>query len=401
MAILSSEHSVRAAALGHPQLVQKLIARIEREGPITFADFMESALYDPEFGYYNLEARIGAGGDYWTSPEIHTIFARTIARQLAQVAGAIAPTGPFSVIEMGAGKGTFAEHILKTFQREQPALLKRLEYVIVERSAGMAQRQQDHLGPFRRAGMSIRWLPDLAALSSGSVTGVIFSNELVDAFPVHRVVQRPLGLREIFVGWSASQGFTEIEAPPLAPALQQYFSRLGIRLEEGQRAEVNLEALRWMRQVAACLRRGIVLTIDYGHTATDLYAPLRKGGTLLCYYRQTVSDSPYIRIGQQDMTAHVNFTSLALIGQESGLAVTGFTNQLHFLMGLGIEAAVEAVDPESNEAAFMRRLFQPGGMGSTFKVLIQHKDMPVPALDGLKSRPFFLDALTSGIPDHG
>jgi SAM-dependent MidA family methyltransferase len=401
MAILSSENSVRAAGLGHPQLVQKLIARIEREGPITFADFMESALYDSEFGYYHLEARIGAEGDYWTSPEVHTIFAQTIARQLAQAAEAIAPTGPFTVIEMGAGQGTFAGHVLKTFQREQPALLKRLEYVIIERSSGMTQRQQDHLGPFRQAGVPIRWLPELAALASGSVTGVIFSNELVDAFPVHRVVQRPLGLREIFVGWSSSQGFTDIEAPPVAPALQQYFPRLGIRLEDGQRAEVNLEALQWMRLVAACLRRGIVLTIDSGHTAADLYAPLRKGGTLLCYYRQSVSDSPYIRIGQQDMTAHVNFTSLAMTGQESGLAVTGFTNQLHFLMGLGIESAFEGIDPESSEAAFMRRLLQPGGMGSTFKVLVQHKGIPAPALDGLKSRPFFLDALTSGIPDHG
>jgi len=401
MAILSSENSVRAAVPGHPQLVQKLIARIEREGPITFADFMESALYDSEFGYYHLEARIGAEGDYWTSPEVHMIFAQTIGRQLAQAAEAIAPTSPFTVIEMGAGKGTFARYVLKTFQREQPALLKRLEYVIIERSSGMTQRQQDHLGPFRQAGMSVRWLPDLAALAPGSVTGAIFSNELVDAFPVHRVVQRPLGLREIFVGWSSSQGFTEVEAPPADPTLQQYFPRLGIRLEDGQRAEVNLEALRWMRLVAACLRRGIVLTIDYGHTAADLYAPLRKGGTLLCYYRQSVSDSPYIRIGQQDMTAHVNFTSLALTGQESGLAVTGFTNQLHFLMGLGIESAFEGIDPESSEAAFMRRLLQPGGMGSTFKVLVQHKDIPAPILDGLKSRPFFLDALTSGIPDHG
>ena len=401
MAILSSENSVRAAELGHPQLVQKLIARIEREGPITFADFMESALYDSEFGYYHLEARIGAEGDYWTSPEVHTIFAQTIARQLAQATEAIAPTGPFTIIEMGAGKGTFAGHVLKTFQREQPALLGRLEYVIIERSSGMTRRQEDHLDPFRQAGVSIRWLPDLAALASGSVTGAIFSNELVDAFPVHRVVQRPLGLREIFVGWSSSQGFTDIEAPPVAPALQQYFPRLGIRLEDGQRAEVNLEALQWMRLVAACLRRGIVLTIDYGHTAADLYAPLRKGGTLLCYYRQSVSDSPYIRIGQQDMTAHVNFTSLAMTGQESGLAVTGFTNQLHFLMGLGIESAFEGIDPESSEAAFMRRLLQPGGMGSTFKVLVQHKGIPAPALDGLKSRPFFLDALTSGIPDHG
>jgi SAM-dependent MidA family methyltransferase len=401
MAILSSENSVSAAGLGHPQLVQKLIARIEREGPITFADFMESALYDSEFGYYHLEAGIGAEGDYWTSPEVHTIFAQTIARQLAQAAEAITPTGPFTVIEMGAGKGTFAGRVFKTFQQEQPALLKRLEYVIIERSSGMTQRQQDHLGPFRQGGASVRWLPDVAALASGSVTGAIFSNELVDAFPVHRVVQRPLGLREIFVGWSSSQGFTEIEAPPVDPTLQQYFPRLGIRLEDGQRAEVNLEALRWMRLVAACLRRGIVLTIDYGHTAADLYAPLRKGGTLLCYYRQRVSDSPYIRIGQQDMTAHVNFTSLAMTGQESGLAVTGFTNQLHFLMGLGIESAFEGIDPESTEATFMRRLLQPGGMGSTFKVLVQHKDMPAPALDGLKSRPFFLDALTSGIPDHG
>ncbi|MEP6600362.1 MAG: SAM-dependent methyltransferase [Nitrospirota bacterium] len=391
---------MRAAALGHTQLVQKLIARIEREGPIPFADFMESALYDPEFGYYILEARIGAEGDYWTSPEVHTIFAQTIARQLAQVADAIAPAGPFTVIEMGAGKGSFAGHVLKTFQREQPALLKRLEYMIIERSAGMVQRQQDHLGPLRQAGVAIRWLPDLTALASGSVTGAIFSNELIDAFPVHRVVQRPLGLREIFVGWSEGQGFTEIEAPPVAPALQQYFPSLGIRLEDSQRAEVNLEALRWMRQVAACLRRGVVLTIDYGHTAADLYAPFRKAGTLLCYYRQTVSDSPYVRIGQQDMTAHVNFTSLALTGQESGLAVTGFTNQLHFLMGLGIESAFETVDPESNEAAFMRCLLQPGGMGSTFKVLVQHKDMPAPVLDGLKSRPFFLDALTS-IPENG
>src|SRR5207253_1663101 len=188
MAMLSSENSVRAAGLGHPQLAQKLIARIEREGPITFADFMESALYDPEFGYYNSAACIGAGGDYWTSPEVHMIFAQAIARQLAQVAGAIAPTGPFTVIEMGAGTGTFAEHILKTFQREQPTLLKRLDYLIIERSAGMAHRQQDHLGLLRQTGMSIRWLPDLAALGSGSVTGAIFSNELVDAFPVHRVV---------------------------------------------------------------------------------------------------------------------------------------------------------------------------------------------------------------------
>ncbi len=123
-----------------------------------------------------------------------------------------------------------------------------------------------------------------------------------------------------------------------------------------------------MRQIARRLTKGIVLTVDYGHTASDLYSPLRKDGTLLCYYRETVSDNPYVRIGQQDITAHVDFTSLALIGEQEGLGVTGFTNQLHFLMGLGIEEAFAGLDPESKESGYLRRLLQPGGMGTTFKV---------------------------------
>jgi SAM-dependent MidA family methyltransferase len=230
------------------------------------------------------------------------------------------------------------------------------------------------------------------------VTGVILSNELVDAFPVHRVVMRPLGLREIYVGWDGS-GFIEIETPPASPALERHFERLGVTLEAGQRADVNLQALEWMRQVGAILRRGLVFTIDYGHTATDLYAPSRKDGTLLCYHRHAVSDSPYLRVGQQDLTAHVDFTSLALAGQEAGLTVTGFTNQLHFLMGLGIESAFAGVDPESPESAAMRALLRPDGMGTTYKVLIQHKGMPAPQLDGLRSRPFFVDALLADRKD--
>jgi SAM-dependent MidA family methyltransferase len=400
MALLSSENRAMTAELGHSELVQKLIARIEREGPISFAGFMETALYDPDFGYYTLQARIGAEGDYWTSPEVHRIFAELIGRQIAQAAGLIAPNRCFTVIEMGAGQGTFAANLLKALQREHPALLARLQYVIIERSPRMEQRQREHLGPLLQEGMPIRWLPDLSTLASGAVTGVIFSNELVDAFPVHRVVKRPAGLRELFVEWSG-QGFIEIEAPPGTPALEQYFERLGIRLEEGQQAEVNLEALGWMRQVAACLSTGIVLTIDYGHTAADLYSPVRKRGTLLCYYRGTVGDNPYVRIGQQDMTAHVDFTSLALTGREVGLEVTGFTNQSHFLLGLGIESAFDGIDPESTDSECMRRLLRPNGMGSTFKVLMQHKGIPAPALDGLKSRPFIADALYAGALRHG
>jgi len=388
------------ADLGHPELVQKLIARMEREGPLSFANFMEMALYDPEFGYYVREARIGANGDYWTSPEVHPIFADLVGRQIVQAAGVIAPAEPFTVIEIGAGNGTFAGNLLKALKRQHPALAERLQYLIIERSTALEHRQRDYLDPLLQQGILILWSRDLAELSGDPISGVIFSNELVDAFPVHRVVKRGGSLRELFVEWSG-QGFLEIEAPPGTPALEHYFERLGVRLEDGQQAEVNLEALSWMRQVAACLSKGLVLTIDYGHTAADLYSPVRRAGTLLCYYRATVCDSPYIRVGQQDMTAHVDFTSLALTGREAGLQVTGFTNQVHFLLGLGIESAFHGLDPESAESESMRRLLRPDGMGSTFKILVQHKGMPAPALDGLKSRPFVADALDAGAHRHG
>ena len=175
----------------------------------------------------------------------------------------------------------------------------------------MVETQKQRLLELTDAGVNIAWVPDLDAVSADSITGVFLSNELVDAFPVHRLVKRPLGLREIFVGWDGSR-FIEIEAPPFSPDLEAYFARIGISLEVGQQAEVNLQALEWMRQVGTRLRRGLVVTIDYGHAAADLFAPARKTGTLLGYYRHTVSDSPYVHVGQQDLTAHVDFTSLEI-----------------------------------------------------------------------------------------
>jgi SAM-dependent MidA family methyltransferase len=404
--------------LGHPKLVDKLVARIKREGPLSFADFMEAALYDPDFGYYMTPgSRIGCEGDYYTSLDVHPIFAESLGRQIAQAADLIVREGDgdFTIIEMGAGKGLLARHLLNAYRRDNPAFLSRVRYMLIERSPAMIAAQRQHLRPLLDAGANIRWAPDLSVFPAGSVTGVILSNELVDAFPVHRVVMRPLGLREIYVGWdevgmggaplagppSTTIGrFIEIEAPPASFALEHHLKRLGVALEIGQRADVNLQALEWMRQVGAILRRGLVLTIDYGHAATDLYAPSRKTGTLLCYHHHTVSDSPYRRVGQQDLTAHVDFTSLALAGQEVGLTVTGFTNQLHFLMGLGIESAFAGVDPESPESAAMRALLRPDGMGTTYKVLIQHKGMPAPQLDGLRSRPFFQDVLLADRKDR-
>jgi len=379
--------------LGHPGLVEKLVARIERDGPISFAAFMEAALYDPEFDYYMTAGpRIGREGDYYTSLDVHPIFAELVGRQIAQAAEAIVPSGEFTIVEMGAGKGLLAQHLLNAYRRAKPDFLARLRYLLVERSPAMVETQKQRLRELTGAGGRIAWVPDLDAVSADSITGLFLSNELVDAFPVHRLVKRPLGLREIFVGWDGSR-FIEIEAPPFSPDLEAYFARIGISLEVGQQAEVNLQALEWMRQVGTRLRRGLVVTIDYGHAAADLFAPARKTGTLLGYYRHTVSDSPYVHVGQQDLTAHVDFTSLALAGQDVGLKVTGFTNQLHFLIGLGIESSFAGLDPESPQSASMRELLRPDGMGTTYKILIQHKGMSAPQLDGLRSRPYFLDAL--------
>ena len=414
-------------SLGHPGLVSKLVARIERDGPITFADFMEAALYDPDFGYYTTPGpRIGPDGDYYTSPDIHPIFAELIGKQIAQAAEAMTGAGrateDFTIVEMGAGKGLLARHLLNAYRRDNPNFLPRIRYVIVERSAAMIAEQQRRLRSLLHEGVAITWCTDLTSIPENSLTGVILSNELVDAFPVHRIVKRPLGLREIYVGWEKDPSprpspwpiasgramgapgegdiggrFVEIEAPPFAPTLQEYFDRVGVSLENSQRAEVNLQALDWMRQVGRRLCRGLVLTIDYGHTAADLFAPARKMGTLLCYHRQIVSDTPYVRVGEQDLTAHVDFTSLALTGREAGLEVTGFTNQLHFLMGLGIETAFAGADSDSPAFAGMRHLLRPEGMGSTYKILIQHKGMSAPSLDGLRSRPYFTDALFGGM----
>jgi SAM-dependent MidA family methyltransferase len=214
----------------------------------------------------------------------------------------------------------------------------------------------------------------------------------VDAFPVHRVVATKDGLDEIYVDVDGDR-FVETREVPSTPDLEAYFKRLKIRLAEGQRAEVNLEAARWIREVGKALDLGFVITIDYGYPASELFAPHRKKGSLLCYYRHTVNDDPYARIGEQDITAHVDFTGLARAGAEAGLSVTGFTNQLNFLMSLGIAREMERFDPESPEMLSVKRLLARESMGGVFKVLIQHKGLTPPPLEGLTFRPYFNDVL--------
>jgi SAM-dependent MidA family methyltransferase len=386
---------------GHQQLLDDIASEITKQGPMTFARFMELALYHPQFGYYVRpmtdpeSERIGWSGDFYTSSDVHPFLAQALAKQARQIDDLLGRPDPFTVIEMGPGKGLFARDFLAACQQvDDAAFARRLRYILIERSPAMRMLQQRFLEPYLNQTGLVTWLAGLEELTTDSVEGMFASNELVDAFPVHRIVMSRDGLRERYVGLSG-EGFVEFEGPLSTPLLGQYFDRLGITLPEGYRTEVNLEATRWMERVARIMSRGVVFTIDYGHTAQDLYGTARPTGTLICYYHQTASDDPYRRVGEQDMTTHVDFTSLATVGEAAGLHVTGFTNQMSFLIGLGIEELLETLPPDSPEFAGAIHLLRPEGMGRTFKLLIQHKGMSRPALDGLRYQPFFGSALAA------
>jgi SAM-dependent MidA family methyltransferase len=383
---------------GHPQLVAAIASEIGHRGPISFARFMELALYHPQFGYYMRPPdpgteRIGWSGDFYTSSDVHPILGQAMAKQAAQVDALLGYPDPFMIVEMGPGKGLLAQHVLSHCQGMSESLAERLRYVLIECSPAMRALQQEQLKPWLRHSGPVSWLEDLSSLAAGSMTGLMFSNELPDAFPVHRVEKVGHGLKEIFVEVRDGR-FVECLRDPSTPEIEDYFRNLHIELAEGYRTEINLRAPVWMRQVAASMNRGVVITIDYGHSAEDLYGPQRSKGTLLCYCSQMASEDPFVRVGTQDMTAHVDFTTLATVGEEAGLSVTGFTNQMSFLMGLGVEEMIAQLAPETPEFRAALHLLKPEGMGRTFKILVQHKGLEAPALDGLIFKPFFGSALS-------
>ncbi|MCG3777710.1 MAG: hypothetical protein JW388_0404 [Nitrospira sp.] len=387
-------------SLGHPELVAAITSEIAQNGPIPFVRFMELALYHPQYGYYMRQPdevkaeRIGWSGDFYTSSDVHPILGRAIAMQARQMDELLGHPIPFTIIEMGAGKGLLARDCLVAIHARQDDFASRVRYVLIERSPAMQALQRQNLAPWLNQPGLVTWVEGLDALASQSVTGLFFSNELIDAFPVHRIQIADGQAQELFVDYRNGR-FEECRRPLSTPALGHYLQRLNQAWPEGYKTELNLLALKWMEQVAQRIDRGFVLTIDYGHTAQDLYGPERTNGTFLCYHQQLTGDVPYERIGQQDMTAHVDFTGLATVGATAGLTVTGFTNQMSFLMGLGVEEMIGELDPESPEFGAAIHLLKPEGMGRTFKILVQHRGVERPDLNGLKFKPFFGVALTT------
>jgi SAM-dependent MidA family methyltransferase len=384
---------------GHPELIAAIASEIAASGPIPFARFMELALYHPQFGYYMrspelMQKRIGWRGDFYTSSDVHPILGQALAKQAEQMYRLLGQPHPFTIVEMGPGKGLLAKHILTTCAQRYGSFFQHLRYVLIDQSPTMCALQRQNLAPWLNRSDLVTWVDALERVPSQSVIGLFLSNELVDSFPVHRVQVTAKGIEELWVDYRSGR-FVECLGKPSTDALVHYLGQVSADWQEGYRAEVNLQASKWIKQVAQRLDHGFLLTIDYGHTARDLYRPDRTGGTFLCYSRQSVNEQPFLRVGEQDMTAHVDFTSLVLTGEEHGLRTTGFTNQLSFLMGLGAEHMIEQLEPDSPEFKAAIHLLRPNGMGTTFKVLVQHKGIVNLELDGLKYKPFFGSALTT------
>lgn len=354
-----------------------LARRIAESGPIPFAVFMEAALYAPEGGYYTSGRQTwGPQGDYITSLDVSPVFARTLGRQLAECWELLGSPSSFELIEAGAGRGWLSMGMLEYVKGACPGLYDALTVKLVELGGPPAGDMPE----------KVSWHRSLDELKP-ALAAFLISNELIDSFPVHRVKFNGGGLKELYVDFDG-ESFFEKEGPLSDPALAGYFNRAGVEPFEGMTTEVNLEAGRWMRKASALFSRGFAVTIDYGAPARELYSPERRG-SLHCHFRHTLNDNPFANIGEQDMTTHVDFTTLAMEGIDAGLSVTGFTTQKNFLLGLGIleelktpaSLGVEGVD-EVNFNRALGALISPGGMGDTFKVLVAHKGIERPRLRG-------------------
>lgn len=365
-------------------------------GRITFARFMDLALYHPHHGYYLTPARRpGRGGDFLTAPETHPFFGMTIARQIAEMWDRLGQPVDFTILEHGAGVGGLAYDILAGLTEAAPALAAAVRYRLIEPNP---HRGAEAMAAMREVGLDHQVSVEAAAPEGDvePITGVIIANEVADAFPVHRLTWRDTpqpGLRERYVTWrDGAFGEEEDELSPEARTgdPEGMVREAGLTLAAGDVIEISPAAAAWVGEAGRGLGHGYLIIIDYGYAAAELYRGHRLGGTLRAYHQHTVSDDPFRQLGDQDLTAHVDFTALARAGAAAGLSAAGFTTQGAFLASLGLgdllvrlqsEPGVTAQAYLDTRAAVLR-LIDPAGMGR-FGVLIMARHAPVaPPLRG-------------------
>lgn len=365
------------AALVHSQTLQQVIRNeiIEKDGHISFARFMQMALYEPGLGYYSAgTSKFGEGGDFITAPEISPLFSICLARQCAEV---IKELGQAVILELGAGTGVMASDMLKELQNLQSLPDK---YLILETSADLRQRQQQLLRESLPEFISnVSWLD---ALPDERFQGIILANEVLDAMPVQRFCLQKGKIQELCVAWR-NGGFAWLQcaaADVLERKVENIIQHSIAEFEDGYSSEINGELEAWLKSLSECLQQGIMLFIDYGYSRHEYYHEQRTEGTLLCHYRHHAHSNPFMYVGLQDITASVDFTAVAEAATNAGLNVAGFTNQAFFLIACGLEQLMLEQESmsERRQMEFNRQiklLTLPGEMGERFKVIALSREI--------------------------
>ncbi|PYS50601.1 MAG: hypothetical protein DMF68_06715 [Acidobacteria bacterium] len=361
-------------------LAERLRERIRREGAITFRDWMASALYDEREGYYRRSdlKRWGREGDYRTSPERSPLFGATFAIYFAELYENLGAPPEWTIFEAGAGEGHFAQSVLETLRHDHPQIFSATSYVIDEVSEDARERARRRLKEFADR-LEFKHLTETVAAVN---CGVVFANELLDAFPVHRVTMRDGKLRELFVDLDEANEFIFSAHELSTPELASYFARYRFELSEGQIAEVNLEIERWMKRAADVFEHGCLIMVDYGAEAGDLYtAPHRREGTLRAFHRHSFADNALAHPGEHDLTTTVDWTNVKSVGEELGLQTIIFERQDKFLLNIGLLKQLERASAEAKSEADVlilrsgvRDFVLPGGMSESFQVLVMKRE---------------------------
>jgi SAM-dependent MidA family methyltransferase len=360
---------------GSPDLVKYIRETIRQRGPVTFNWFMEQALYHPEFGYYSSgKCAIGRRGDYFTNVSVGPFFGRLLAAQFAEMWEILGRPGDFTMVEQGAHHGEFAGDVLEEVRERMPDFFSALRYCVVEPFPVLGARQRERLRDFAE---KLTWRKSLHDLEP--FTGVHFSNELLDSMPV-RLISREGGndWQERLVD-SDGDGFAFVTRPVADKNLRQHLEKLPRDGEALYETEVNLAALDWIEDIARKLTRGFVLAVDYGYPRAEFYAAERTSGTLQCRAEHRAVSSPLEEIGRADITAHVDWTSVAERGEASGLKLIGFTDQHHFIIGLLTLRA-----PQESERRALQTLLHPELLGTRFQFLALSKNVSGGEVNGFR-----------------
>jgi SAM-dependent MidA family methyltransferase len=359
-------------------LAQELSGRIRRVGKITFREWMEAALYYPTFGYYNRTdlKRWGRAGDYRTSPERSELFAATFARHFVHLYEQLNRPEEFTIVEVGGGDGQFATGVLETIEKLSPAVFDVTRYVCVELSQDARSRTAERLQKFNGR-VEFAKLTELALIEAG----IVFSNELIDAFPVHRVTSVDGKLKELFVTVDDDGNFAWLAAELSTQKLHEFCRNEIPPLVEGQIIEVNLDIKDWLNTIAEKLVNGYLITVDYGSEAEELYdASARLKGTLRAFRRHEFVDEVLTSPGECDITTSVDWTFVKNVGHRLGLEVERFQPLDRFLIEAGaleeLEDRLATAGSELEKSKLTttaREMILPSGMAAHFQVLVQKR----------------------------